>query len=76
MRWMILLAAVATLSACVPVRVSSRCQKIGSDCLAQCPDTQMPLQNDRVLGTGFDSDSRNACQKACHDVTSSCESGK
>ena len=73
MRTIILLAAVAALGSCIPMRVSTRCQKIASDCMANCPDTRMPVQNEHTIGTGFDNDSRNSCEKSCHDVAHSCE---
>lgn len=73
MRALFISTLVLALGACIPMRVSTRCQKIASDCLDACPEDRMPLQSDRTMGTDFTSDSRNACQKRCHDVAHSCE---
>ena len=73
MRRLFLLALLVAVGSCIPMRVSTRCQKVANDCLDGCPEDRMPLNNDRSMGTDFTNDSRNACQKRCHDVAHSCE---
>lgn len=65
------LVTVVALTSCIPLPVSSACRQAASDCLAQCPPSNVQLQSDRVIGLG--TDSRSACEKGCHDRASSCK---
>ena len=73
-RTFLLAAALASLSACIPITVSTRCRETANSCLDGCPPDRGPTFDDRSLGASFTNDSRNACEKRCHDVASSCES--
>ncbi|MGC4118940.1 MAG: hypothetical protein QM765_31110 [Myxococcales bacterium] len=63
--------ALASLSSCIPITVSTRCREAASACLDGCPSNS-PFRDDRASGST--NDSRNSCEKRCHDLASSCES--
>lgn len=73
LRLALLAAALACLSACIPITVSTRCREAANSCLDGCPSSNMPVREEHTIGSSWLNDSRNACEKRCHDVASSCE---
>ncbi|HEY3451601.1 MAG TPA: hypothetical protein VGK67_34905 [Myxococcales bacterium] len=73
MRTLLLLCVLAALGACIPITVSTRCREAANSCLDGCPPDRGPVFDDRSLGTSFTNDTRNSCEKRCHDVASSCD---
>jgi len=66
-----LLVAASMLGACIPMRVSSRCRQQVSDCLDRCPPQPATTRED-LPGTAYN-DTRNTCEKICHEQANACE---
>ncbi len=66
------LAVVLPLGACIPVRLSQRCQKEISDCLANCPQPNPTFQVDSRPSVY--TDNRTACEVKCHEMQRTCDS--
>lgn len=73
LRLALLASGLASLSACIPITVSTRCREAAHSCLDGCPSSNMPVREEHTLGSSWLNDSRNSCEKRCHDVASSCE---